>query len=109
MRTSQTSPGWRRPAASSSRRSRFGIRTGVVLLAVAALSAVGPAASSAATTGPTLSFANAGAQSTLGAAYTMALKNLLVTNTVSYDPSVFNTSGLMTNPPGTRRVIKSSS
>lgn len=50
---------------------------------------------------PTLSFANPGTQATLGAAYTKALTNLLDVNTVPYDPSVYNSSGLMTSSPGT--------
>jgi hypothetical protein len=82
-------------------RIRLGIRLSVLLLAITVVSVVGQQTSSAASGPPTLSFSNSATQSTLGAAYTMALKNLLTTNTVSYDPSVFNTSGLMTNPPGT--------
>ncbi|HEV2641046.1 MAG TPA: hypothetical protein VGX23_38380, partial [Actinocrinis sp.] len=50
---------------------------------------------------PTLTFANATAQSTLGTAYNLAIKNLLTTNTVPYDASTYNTSGLMQSPPGT--------
>jgi hypothetical protein len=50
---------------------------------------------------PTLTFTNAAAQATLGTAYNLAIKNLLTTNTVTYDPSTYNTSGLMQNPPGT--------
>jgi hypothetical protein len=50
---------------------------------------------------PTLTFANGAAQTTLGQAYSMALKNLLTTNTVPYDAATYNTSGLMQNPPGT--------
>jgi hypothetical protein len=50
---------------------------------------------------PTLTFANAGAHSTLDSACNLAIKNLLTTDTVTYDPSVYNTSGLMQNPPGT--------
>ncbi len=50
---------------------------------------------------PVLQFANATTQSTLGAAYTKALNNLLDVNTVRYDPATYNQSGLMTDPPGT--------
>jgi hypothetical protein len=67
-----------------------------------ATTATGAAESGTATSSrPTLTFANSGTQATLGAAYTKALTNLLDTNTVPYDPSVYNTSGLMTSSPGT--------
>jgi hypothetical protein len=49
---------------------------------------------------PTLTFANAAAQSTLGQAYSLALKNLLDINTVPYS-SADDSSGLLQNPPGT--------
>ncbi len=50
---------------------------------------------------PALRFADASAQSTLGAAFTKALSNVLDVNTVRYDPAVYNQSGLLTDPPGT--------
>lgn len=50
---------------------------------------------------PTLDFANASTQSTLGIAYAKALANLLDVNTVPYDSAVYNQSGLLTDPPGT--------
>jgi len=102
---------------------RRGLRAGpgaLVLAAALALTAAptvaGPATATASSPGtgdhvtltaddgpssPTLTFANAAAQSTLGSAYNLAIKNLLTTNTVTYDPSTYNTSGLMQNPPGT--------
>ena len=36
----------------------------------------------------------------LGSAYRSALRNLLDTNTVPYDPATYNQTGLMTDPPG---------
>jgi Ricin-type beta-trefoil lectin domain/Bacterial alpha-L-rhamnosidase 6 hairpin glycosidase domain len=104
------------------RPRRRGWRAGAGVLAAAAalahsLTAAGPAASAEAATAepgvqavtaaddgpssPTLTFANATAQTTLGQAYSLALKNLLTTNTVPYDAGTYNTSGLMQNPPGT--------
>ncbi|MYS24014.1 alpha-L-rhamnosidase [Streptomyces sp. DvalAA-14] len=87
------------------RRSRLLVGLGALALAAAGVSGVGhPGATAAAATGaprPTLTFANGTTQSTLGAAYTKALTNLLDTNTVSYDPSVYNSSGLMTSNPQT--------
>jgi hypothetical protein len=84
-------------------RGRSAIRAwvGTVILAAATAGAVVVAPSPAAAAAPTLTFANQATQSTLGAAYAMAITNLMTTNTVTYDPSVFNSSGLMTNPPGT--------
>ncbi len=59
------------------------------------------ARSASAASRPALRFADASTQSTLGAAYTKALTNLLDVNTVRYDPAVYNQSGLLTDPPGT--------
>ncbi len=50
---------------------------------------------------PVLTFANAGSQSTLGTAYTNALRNLLDVNTVPYDDATYNSTGFLSNPPGT--------
>ncbi|WNV82951.1 ricin-type beta-trefoil lectin domain protein [Umezawaea sp. Da 62-37] len=72
-----------------------------LLLASTIVVTAGSSPSSAATTRPTVTFANPTTQSTLGAAYTKALTNLLDVNTVRYDPAVYNQSGLMTNPPDT--------
>lgn len=81
------------------------IGLGVLALAAASVSGVGqPVVTAAADAGaprPTLTFANSTTQSTLGTAYTKALTNLLDTNTVSYDPAVYNSSGLMTDNPQT--------
>jgi hypothetical protein len=77
---------------------------GTCLLTVAVVAAIGTSAAApaqAAAGPPTLTFANSTTQGMIGAAYTKALTNLLTTNTVTYDPSVYNKSGLMTNPPGT--------
>ncbi|WP_329174662.1 ricin-type beta-trefoil lectin domain protein [Streptomyces sp. NBC_01477] len=85
------------------RRPRLLVAVGALALTAAAVTGTGTAAApAAAATGvarPTLAFANASTQATLGAAYTKALTNLLDTNTVSYDPAVYNSSGLMTNNP----------
>ncbi|MGW5349736.1 ricin-type beta-trefoil lectin domain protein [Streptomyces sp. NPDC004031] len=87
------------------RRSRLLVGLGALALAAAGVSGVGqsatPADAASGTARPTLTFANAATQATLGAAYTKALTNLLDTNTVSYDPSVYNSSGLMTSNPQT--------
>ncbi|MFD0636488.1 ricin-type beta-trefoil lectin domain protein [Catenulispora yoronensis] len=66
-----------------------------------ASSATSATAAAATASRPTLSFANSATQAGLGAAYTKALTNLLDVNTVPYDPSVYNSSGLMTSSPGT--------
>ncbi len=73
-----------------------------ILLATSAAVIGGrPATAWAATARPSLTFANAGTQATLGAAYTKAAANILDVNTVTYDPAVYNKSGLMTTSPQT--------
>ncbi len=44
---------------------------------------------------PVLSFANPDSQALLGTAYDAALKNVLQTNTIDWDPAVYDRSGLM--------------
>lgn len=44
---------------------------------------------------PTLRFGQAGSQKLYGRAYDLAIRNLTQTNTVAYDPDVYNKSGLM--------------
>jgi hypothetical protein len=44
---------------------------------------------------PSLEFANPNSQTLLGTAYEAALQNLLQTNTITWDPAVYNKSGLM--------------
>ena len=44
---------------------------------------------------PSLEFTNPNSQALLGTAYEAALKNLLRTNTIAYDPAVYDKSGLM--------------
>jgi hypothetical protein len=44
---------------------------------------------------PALEFANPDSQALFGTAYSAAVKNLLQTNTITYDPAVYNRSGLM--------------
>jgi hypothetical protein len=83
--------------------SRIRVCLLTTLLAVASIGATvsGAAQSSAAASRPTLTFSNSTAQATLGAAYTKALANLLDKNTVPYDPSKYNSSGLLQSNPGT--------
>ncbi|MDR7384956.1 MGH1-like glycoside hydrolase domain-containing protein [Promicromonospora iranensis] len=50
---------------------------------------------------PTLTFTDADTQALLGPAYSGALMNLLDTNTVRYDPAVYDTSGLLDPGVGT--------
>jgi glycogen debranching enzyme len=86
----------------SRRRPGRGCLTVSLLVAVSAtVLEFGGSSAQAAVTRPTLTFAKAGPQSTLGAAYGKALKNLLDINTVRYDPDVYNQTGLLTDPPGT--------
>lgn len=58
-------------------------------------SAGGAAANVAQPSPPSLAFANPNSQALLGTAYAAALKNLLQTNTISYDPTVYDKSGLL--------------
>jgi hypothetical protein len=44
---------------------------------------------------PSLEFTNPNSQALLGTAYETALRNLLQTNTIGYDPAVYDKSGLM--------------
>lgn len=93
-----------RPPAGLRSRSVAGL--GALALVAAAVAGVGSSAGPAsatptATPRPALAFSNADTQSKLGPAYTKALTNLLDTNTVAYDPAVYNSSGLMTKDPQT--------
>ena len=56
-------------------------------------------ASAAAVTGPTLTFSNSATQSSLGAAYSLALTNLLDTNTVTENPATFEATTSLTVLP----------
>lgn len=49
---------------------------------------------------PALEFARSELQASLGGPYESALDNLLGINAVPYNPSVYNRTGLMTDPPG---------
>ncbi|GJF31335.1 glycogen debranching protein [Kitasatospora sp. NE20-6] len=92
------------PPAARARRPRRTAALGALALSAAALSGVLPPAGPAGaadTARPGLSFAVPGTQAKLGTAYTKALTNLLDTNTVGYDPAVYNSSGLMTGSPQT--------
>ncbi|GAB2840757.1 glycogen debranching protein [Actinoallomurus bryophytorum] len=53
---------------------------------------------------PSLEFTNPNSQALFGTAYEAALKNLLQTNTISYDPAVYNKSGLMDPDAGIVRA-----
>jgi hypothetical protein len=55
-------------------------------------------AAAAAVTGPTLTFSNSATQSSLGTAYSLALTNLLDTNTVT-EPASYDQNGLMSSNP----------
>jgi hypothetical protein len=90
-----------RPPRVRRRARRLLTGLAVVPLVAATVAGLAPTASQAATARPTLTFANSGTQSTLGAAYTKALANLLDANTVTYDPNTYNKSGLMTTNPQT--------
>ncbi len=50
---------------------------------------------------PALEFGDAGLQAALGAPYGAALENLIDINTVYADPAVYDSSGLISYPPGT--------
>ncbi|WP_051950715.1 carbohydrate-binding protein [Actinacidiphila yeochonensis] len=50
---------------------------------------------------PVLAFAHQNSDLLYGTAYRAAVRNLTETNTVPYDPNVYDTSGLMSDPPGT--------
>jgi hypothetical protein len=68
---------------------------GTVLYGAGATSAAGPGSGAAAPAPPSLEFANPDSQALLGTAYQTALRNLLQTNTISWDPAVYDKSGLM--------------
>ncbi|MDI5962419.1 ricin-type beta-trefoil lectin domain protein [Streptantibioticus silvisoli] len=93
-----------RPAAGHTSRFRLLTGIGALALVIAGLSGGGQTQAVAATGGaarPALSFADPSTQATLGTAYTKALANLLDTNTVTFDPATYNSSGLMTTSPQT--------
>ncbi|MFC9330292.1 ricin-type beta-trefoil lectin domain protein [Kitasatospora sp. NPDC057015] len=92
------------PARRAGRPRRTAALFAMALATVAAsgvLPSAGPAVAAADTPRPSLRFADPVTQAKLGTAYTMALANLLDTNTVGYDPAVYNSSGLMTDSPRT--------
>ncbi|WP_078863825.1 ricin-type beta-trefoil lectin domain protein [Streptomyces sp. AcH 505] len=95
----------RGPRPHPRRRFHMLLGAGALALAVSTVTgtglAAGPAAAASAPARPTLTFADSATQAKLGAPYTKALANLLDTNTVSYDPAVYNSSGLMTDDPQT--------
>ncbi len=95
-----------RPQFSDTNPARRGLRLiqagfCALFLIAAMIFGPGPSAGWAAISRPALTFADAGAQATLGAAYTRALANVLDVNTVTFDPAVYNRSGLMTTSPQT--------
>jgi Mannosylglycerate hydrolase MGH1-like glycoside hydrolase domain/Glycosyl hydrolase family 65, C-terminal domain len=49
---------------------------------------------------PALQFSDSSLQSALGNPYLSAIQNVEVTNTVAADPSIYNSSGLISYPPG---------
>jgi hypothetical protein len=66
-----------------------------VVLAFGTGSGVGAAGATPEPSTPALDFANPNSQALFGTAYDAALKNLLQTNTIGYDPAVYDKSGLM--------------
>ncbi len=97
---------------TTGRRTRV---TGMMTAGVLALSTVlygagavnaaddgGPGA--AAPSAPALTFANPDSQALYGTAYQAALKNVLQTNTITWDPAVYNKSGLMDTGVGILRA-----
>ena len=50
---------------------------------------------------PTLTFADSARQATLGRAYELALHDLLDINTVTYDAAAYDSTGFLSDPPGT--------
>ncbi|MEU6241837.1 hypothetical protein [Streptomyces sp. NPDC047024] len=57
--------------------------------------AAGAESGAAAPSSPSLEFAHSDTQALLGTAYTAALDNVLRTNTIAWDPAVYDKSGLM--------------
>ncbi|MEU6849617.1 hypothetical protein ABZ901_06745 [Actinacidiphila alni] len=108
MSTSRTRPHRRRRAVGLTAVGALAL--GTVLCGAGAVGATGTAntpvkatantsvkaaASTAAPAPPTLRFANPDSQALYGTAYASALTNLLTTNTIGWDPAVYNKSGLM--------------
>lgn len=97
--------GCRRPVPRRTQLRRWAAGA-IAATSVAALSSLGPgqqatavapaaAPSSLSQQEPALTFANPNSQARLGTAYGAALTNLLRINTISYDPSAYDKSGLM--------------
>ncbi|MDQ1651029.1 MAG: hypothetical protein QOI35_229 [Cryptosporangiaceae bacterium] len=85
------------PPGSLSRRSVLaGMATALGVAGTAGRASAAPPPGA-----PALAFANPAMQSALGGPYEAALTNLLVTNTVPYDPAVYNRTRLMSGTPGT--------
>jgi glycogen debranching enzyme len=82
-------------------RTRSFVAASLLIVANAAVLGGEQRPAPAAVSRPTLTFSTASTQSTLGAAYSRALTNLLDVNTLRYDPATYNQTGLMTDPPGT--------
>lgn len=80
----------------TSQRRRLAAAMTAAVAAFGALSyGVGTADGALESSSPSLEFANPNSQALFGTAYEAALKNLLQINTISYDPAVYNKSGLM--------------
>jgi Bacterial alpha-L-rhamnosidase 6 hairpin glycosidase domain len=83
------------------RRRITGLLTATVVAASTALygagtvSAAGDGAGASAPSAPWLEFANPDSQALYGTAYQAALRNVLQTNTITWDPAVYDKSGLM--------------
>src|SRR4051812_41372180 len=98
-------PNERDPGRGLSRRSFLGAAGAAVVGSSLARAAAHVPSASAATSddyvAPALEFGDAGLQAALGAPYGAALENLIDINTVHADPAVYDSSGLISYPPGT--------
>ncbi|MDD1058649.1 hypothetical protein NMG29_10540 [Streptomyces cocklensis] len=80
------------------------VALGTALYGAGAAGAAGTAAAAPAPSLPSLEFANPNSQALYGTAYQAALKNLLQTNTITWDPAVYDKSGLMDQDVGIVRA-----
>ncbi|MBY8882813.1 MGH1-like glycoside hydrolase domain-containing protein [Actinacidiphila acidipaludis] len=80
------------------------VAVSTMLYGAGAVGATGTEAGTSAPSAPSLEFANPNSQALYGTAYQAALRNLLQTNTISWDPAVYNKSGLMDTGVGIVRA-----
>jgi hypothetical protein len=93
--TSTSRIGHRRRRRAIGLTAAGALALGTVLYGAGAVGAAGPPAATAAAPAPALEFANPDSQALYGTAYEAALTNLLKTNIITWDPAVYNKSGLM--------------